>query len=126
MKQITVIGIGPGSQDDMTIAVRNTIANADIVVGYKFYFQFIRPLLPASAQCIGTGMKRECERAEEAFRLAEEGHHVVVMSSGDAGIYGMASLVWELKAKSNSDVQISVLPVPASDPEGRSGFSLLR
>ena len=110
MKQITVIGIGPGSQDDMTLAVRNTIANADIVVGYKFYFQFIRPLLPASAQCIDTGMKRECERAEEAFRLAEEGHHVVVMSSGDAGIYGMASLVWELKAKSNSDIQISVLP----------------
>ncbi len=44
MKQIIVIGIGPGSKDDMTVAVRDTIAQADIVVGYKFYFPLINPV----------------------------------------------------------------------------------
>ena len=44
MKQIIVVGIGPGSMDDMTMAVRETLAQADVVVGYKFYFQFIYPL----------------------------------------------------------------------------------
>ena len=110
MKQIIVVGIGPGSMDDMTMAVRETLAQADVVVGYKFYFQFIKPLLPDTAQCIDTGMKREYERAKIAFQLAELGHQVIVMSSGDAGIYGMASLIWEMKAKSQSDVEVIVHP----------------
>ena len=66
-------------------------------MGYKYYFQFIEPYVKPGCECIDTGMKRERERAEQAFELAEQGKTVVVISSGDAGIYGMAPLVYEMK-----------------------------
>lgn len=110
MRKIIVAGIGPGSTDDMTAAVKEAIQTADVIVGYKFYFQFIRQLLSPSTECIDTGMKRECERAEHAFNLAEAGRDVVVISSGDAGIYGMASLIYEMREERQSDVSITVLP----------------
>jgi precorrin-3B C17-methyltransferase len=55
-------------------------------------------------------MKKERERAEQAFILAEQGKTVVVISSGDAGIYGMAPLIYEMKQARHSDVEIAVLP----------------
>ena len=110
MKKIIVAGLGPGSREDMTEAVAKALAEADVVVGYKFYFQFVEPWLKPGAECVDTGMKRERDRAEQAFQLAEEGRTVVVISSGDAGIYGMAPLVWEMKQKRGSDVEVVVLP----------------
>ena len=110
MRKIIVAGIGPGSTDDMTAAVKIAIQTADVIVGYKFYFQFIRELLSPTTKCIDTGMKRERERAERAFELAETGRDVVVISSGDAGIYGMASLIYEMRQERQSDVSITVLP----------------
>ena len=110
MRKIIVAGIGPGSTGDMTEAVKDAIQNADIIVGYKFYFQFIRELISPSTECIDTGMKRERERAERAFELAETGQDVVVISSGDAGIYGMASLIYEMRQERKSDISITVLP----------------
>ena len=108
--KITVVGIGPGTPDAMTPAVAEAIRRADAVVGYKYYFRFIEPLLGPTAQCVDTGMKQERERAEEAFRLAEEGRRVCIVSSGDAGIYGMAPLVWEMARERRSAVEIEVLP----------------
>ena len=108
--KITVVGIGPGTPDAMTPAVAEAIRRADAVVGYKYYFRFIEPLLGPTAQCVDTGMKQERERAEEAFRLAEEGRRVCIVSSGDAGIYGMAPLVWEMARERSSTVEIEVLP----------------
>ena len=67
---IIVAGIGPGSMDDVTPAVLHALSTADAVVGYKYYFQFIAQLVPQGCQCIDTGMKRERERAEQAFLLA--------------------------------------------------------
>lgn len=96
MGEIIVAGLGPGSREDITPAVAEALRGADAVVGYKFYFQFIEPLLPPGIECIDTGMRHERERAEKALSLAAEGKRVVVVSSGDAGIYGMASLVHEL------------------------------
>ena len=110
MKKIIVAGIGPGSQQDITPAVIDAVREADAVVGYKYYFQFVAPYVPEGCECIDTGMKRERERAEQAFRLAEEGRTVVVISSGDAGIYGMAPLVYEMRRERGSDVEIVVLP----------------
>ena len=97
MSKIIIAGLGPGSPEDMTLAVLNAVREADVIVGYKYYFQFIEPYLPEGCECIDTGMKHERERAEEAFRLAEEGKTVVVISSGDAGIYGMAPLIYEMR-----------------------------
>ena len=108
MKQpkIIVAGIGPGSEADITGAVLNALREADVVVGYKYYFQFVKPFLQEGAQCVDTGMKKERERAEQAFNLAEEGKTVVVISSGDAGIYGMTPLIYEMKKERNSDVEV--------------------
>ena len=110
MKKITVVGIGPGSAEDITPAALQAISEADVVVGYRYYFQFVTPYLKKGAQCIDTGMKKERERAQQAFEMAEQGHQVAVISSGDAGIYGMAPLIYEMKRERDSDVEISVLP----------------
>ena len=99
MGKIIIAGIGPGSKDDITPAVLEAVREADAVVGYKYYFQFIDPFVKEGCQCIDTGMKRERERAEQAFLLAEQGKTVVVISSGDAGIYGMAPLIYEMRAE---------------------------
>jgi len=108
--KITIAGIGPGSKEDITPAVIEAVSKADVVVGYKYYFQFIEPYLKPGCQCIDTGMKRERERAEQAFALAQEGKDVVVISSGDAGIYGMAPLIYEMKQERGSDIEIETLP----------------
>ncbi len=110
MKRIIVAGIGPGSAKDITPAVIDAIRHSDIVVGYKYYFQFVEPYLPEGCLCIDTGMKKERERAEQAFQYAEEGHTVTVISSGDSGIYGMAPLIYEMRKTRGSDVEITTLP----------------
>ena len=92
MKKIIVAGIGPGSKED------------------KYYFQFIEGYVREGCECIDTGMKKERERAEQAFAMAEEGKTVVVISSGDAGLYGMAPLVYEMARERRSDVTIETLP----------------
>ena len=108
--KITVVGIGPGSPEDITPAVAQALSQCDVVVGYKYYFRFLAPFLSDGTQCVDSGMRREQARAEEAFRLAEEGRSVCVVSSGDAGIYGMASLVLELKRVRQSAIDVEILP----------------
>ena len=110
MGKIIIAGIGPGSKEDITPAVLEAVGKADVIVGYKYYFQFIEPYVPEGCTCIDTGMKKERERAEEAFRLAEEGNTVLVISSGDAGIYGMGPLVYEMRRQRQSSVEIESLP----------------
>ena len=110
MGKIIIAGIGPGSKEDITPAVLEAVGKADVIVGYKYYFQFIEPYVPEGCTCIDTGMKKERERAEEAFRLAEEGKTVLVISSGDAGIYGMGPLVYEMRRQRKSAIEIESLP----------------
>lgn len=127
MKTIYVAGIGPGSPEDITPAVMQAVADSDVVVGYKYYFQFIEPYLKPGTECVDTGMKKERERAEQAFRYAEDGKTVCVISSGDAGIYGMAPLLFEMAearkqltdkssalhdAASASQEEIEIVPLP--------------
>ena len=120
MGKIIIAGIGPGSKEDITPAVLEAVQQADAIVGYKYYFQFIESYIKPSCSCIDTGMKKERERAKEAFLLAEQGKTVVVISSGDAGIYGMAPLIYEMKRQrtasgstvvSNAaDIEVITLP----------------
>ncbi len=107
---ICVVGIGPGNAGDITYAATQALAHCDAVVGYKPYIKYAEPFLPASALRVGTGMRSERERAEEAFRLAEKGQNVCVISSGDAGIYGMASLIIEVKKARGSSVEVVTVP----------------
>ena len=108
--KIIVAGIGPGSADDITPAVLEAVRKSDVIIGYKYYFQFVEPFVQPGTECVDTGMKKERERAEEAFAQAGQGKTVCVVSSGDAGIYGMAPLIWEMKRERGSDVEIEVLP----------------
>ncbi len=110
MGKIIVAGIGPGSPQDITPAVLNAVREADVIVGYQYYFQFIQPYVQAGCTCIDTGMKKERQRAEQAFELAEQGKTVVVISSGDAGIYGMTPLVYEMQRARGTNIDIVSLP----------------
>ena len=109
MKKIIIAGIGPGSKEDITPAVLEAVKEADVIVGYKYYFQFIEPFIKPGCQCIDTGMKKERERAAMALQMAEAGKTVVVISSGDAGIYGMAPLIYEMQ---------SLTPTPSPKERG--------
>ena len=110
MRKIIIAGLGPGNPEDMTPAVLAAVSKADVVIGYKYYFRFIESCIRKGCECIDTGMKHERERAEEAFLIAEQDKTVVVISSGDAGIYGMAPLIYEMQRERGSDVEIEVLP----------------
>ena len=110
MGKIIVAGIGPGSRQDITPSVLEAVQQADVIVGYQYYFQFIMPYVKAGCECIDTGMKKERQRAEQAFELAEQGKTVVVISSGDAGIYGMTPLIYEMRRERGSDIEIASLP----------------
>ena len=126
MNRIIIAGIGPGSPEDITPAVLNAVREADVVVGYKYYFQFVEAYLKEGCECIDTGMKRERERAEMAFQLAEQGKTVVVISSGDAGIYGMAPLIYEMQrermANSQQPTANSQQPITITTLPGISAF----
>ena len=108
--KIIVAGIGPGSESDITPAVLSAIRQSDVIVGYKYYFRFIEKRSRPGATCRDSGMKREQARAEEAYNYAAAGKVVTVISSGDAGIYGMAPLIYEMKREKGSDISIEALP----------------
>ncbi len=95
MGKIIVVGIGPGSFEDMTPRARKAIEEAQVVAGYRTYISLIQPLLPGK-EVIGTGMTQELDRCRAAVEAAAAGKNTVVVSSGDAGVYGMAGLVLEL------------------------------
>lgn len=108
--KITVIGIGPGHEGDMTSRAIEALRNADIVVGYNYYIPFISHLLKEDAEVVKNGMKQEQKRIEKAVEIAEGGRDVCVISSGDSGIYGMAPLVYEMLKEKGVDAEVEVIP----------------
>lgn len=107
---LQVIGIGPGSQGDRTKRAEAAILAADIVVGYHGYLERIRDLL-SGKETFGSGMRAEIERVQEAVRLAVAGKRVALVSSGDAGVYGMAGLALETaEAQGAGSLPIEIIP----------------
>lgn len=92
---LSVVGIGPGAQEHATPAALAAIAEADLIVGYTTYIKLVRHLIEGK-EIIRTGMTEEIGRARAAVERARDGGHVVLISSGDAGAYGMAGLVFEV------------------------------
>ena len=109
--ELTVVGIGPGSLNDMTPRAFNSIRNADVVVGYNAYITLIKSLIE-DKEVIGTAMLQEIDRCKMAVEKAISGQKVVVVSSGDPGIYGMAGLVLELVMQLPKEKQPKVEVVP--------------
>lgn len=95
MGKIFVIGIGPGSIDEMSIRARTAVENSEVIVGYKTYIDLIQNLTTGK-KIVANGMMNEIERCKSAIDEAKNFERVAVISSGDSGIYGMAGLILEL------------------------------
>ena len=95
MNKISVVGIGPGGLNEMTPRARKAIESAQVVAGYNTYIKLIEPILDGK-KIIGRAMMQEVERSQLAINEALSGRDVAVVSSGDAGVYGMAGLVIEM------------------------------
>jgi cobalt-precorrin 5A hydrolase/precorrin-3B C17-methyltransferase len=93
--QLYLVGIGPGSLDQITPAAKQAIAKADAIIGYGLYIDLIEPLLNPGQIVETYAITKERQRADRAVDLAQWGLSVAVISSGDCGIYGMAGLVLE-------------------------------
>ena len=107
MSRLYVIGIGPGAEDQMTFRALNALKASDVIVGYTVYNDLIRPILPEK-EYFQTPMRKEVDRCRAAIELAESGKNVAVISSGDAGVYGMACLILEMAE--GADVEVEVVP----------------
>lgn len=90
-----VVGIGPGAQEHATPAALQAIADSQLVVGYTTYIKLVRHLLEGK-EIVKTGMTEEIGRARAAIERARDGATVSLISSGDAGVYGMAGLVFQV------------------------------
>ena len=107
--RLYVVGIGPGNPDEMTPRARKAIESCGVLAGYTLYLDLLGPLT-ASKRVIKTAMKGEVERCRLAVEAAAGGETVAVVSSGDAGVYGMAGIVHELAAELAPDLAIEVIP----------------
>ncbi|MCW4044379.1 MAG: precorrin-3B C(17)-methyltransferase [Candidatus Bathyarchaeota archaeon] len=108
--RISVVGIGPGALEHMTPKAMREIECADVVVGYVSYVKLVRSIVRSDAEVISGRMGCEVERARTAVAQALKNKHVVVISSGDSGVYGMAGVVLEVAAHENADVSIEIVP----------------
>lgn len=106
---IYVVGIGPGSKEMMTLEAINAIEKSEVIVGYKTYINLITEFIE-DKEVVSNGMRQEIDRCKRAVEIAKEGKDVAVISSGDAGIYGMAGLILELTSKEETEVPVKVIP----------------
>ena len=107
-KVVYVVGIGPGDVYYLTQEAQNVLEHADAICGYKLYLDLIEPEFPCE-EYYSTGMTKEIDRCRWALEKANTGRRVVMVCSGDAGVYGMASPVLEL-AQDYPDVAVEVVP----------------
>ncbi len=93
--KLFIIGLGPGDQNLLTRQALEAIEQAEVIIGYEGYFPWVAGLVEEK-ECIAFPLTQEVLRAELAVQRALEGDTVGIISSGDAGIYGMASIVLEV------------------------------
>jgi precorrin-3B C17-methyltransferase len=94
----------------MTLEAKQAIETADVVVGYKTYVKLIESIIKLGTEVFSGVMGKEVERAKAAVARAVEGKRVVVVSSGDPGVYGMAGVVLEVADLENTKVPIDIIP----------------
>ena len=105
---IYVIGTGPGSPEMITPQALEAMRSCDVIVGYTKYVDLVKDLVPGK-KFYTSGMTHELERCEAALKFAKsDGLSVALISSGDAGVYGMAGLMLEVAA--GSGVEVKIIP----------------
>lgn len=113
--KIYVVGMGPGKKPDMTYRAFEAMGNSDIIVGYKTYTDLVKEYFP-NIEIKSSSMTREVDRCIEVLKMAKEGKVVSLISSGDAGVYGMAGIMLEI---SDETVEVEVIPgVTATNAAG--------
>ncbi len=108
MKKLYLIGIGPGAREDMTYRAASALEASEVIVGYTVYIDLLRPGY-SHKELISTPMRTEQKRCEMALRMAEEDKVVAMVCSGDAGVYGMAGLCYQL-SPAYPEVELEVIP----------------
>lgn len=103
--KIYVVGIGPGSIDEMTHRAYRVLKEVDVIAGYKTYIDLVKDEF-SEKEFYSSGMKKEVERCEQVLEIAKSGKSIALISSGDAGIYGMAGIMIEIASKEGYDVEI--------------------
>lgn len=107
MKKLYVVGIGPGAYEKMTIEAAEALKNSDVIIGYTVYVELVKEHF-AGKEFLTTPMKKEVERCKMAFEEAMKGKTVSMICSGDAGVYGMAGLMYEV-GMNYPEVELSVI-----------------
>ena len=115
--KIYVVGIGPGNMEDISVRAYKTLKNVDVIAGYTTYIDLVKDEFKEKEFYV-SGMKKEIDRCEKVLELAKEGKIVALISSGDAGIYGMAGIMIEVALGSRIDVE--VIPGITSSVAGAS------
>ena len=108
MRNVYVVGLGPGDSQHLTAEARQALEAAEVLCGYGVYVDLVAPLFPGK-EVYTTPMKRELERCRWALETAAAGRTTAMVCSGDAGVYGMAGPLLELAAE-YPEVEVTVVP----------------
>ena len=107
MNKVYAVGIGPGGREFFTEEAMQVLENADVIAGYTVYVDLVRDMFP-DKEMFSTPMMKEIERCRWAIETAKAGQTVAMVCSGDAGVYGMAGLLYEL-ADQDGEVEVEVV-----------------
>lgn len=105
MAKLFVIGIGPGGRENMTLKAIDAIKSCEVIVGYKPYIEYVKDLVEGK-EVFSNGMRKEIERCQFAIDMVKSGKTTAIISTGDAGLYGMAGPILELA----EDIDVEIVP----------------
>lgn len=105
MAKLYVIGLGPGGRENMTLRAIDTIKKCDVIVGYRPYLEYVEDLIEGK-EIFSTGMRGEIERCKYSIEMVQKGKDTAIISTGDAGLYGMAGPILELA----DDIEVEIVP----------------
>ena len=108
LSKIYVIGIGPGAYDQMTGKAIRAMNESDAIIGYTVYVDLVKEYFPGK-EFMTTPMKKEVDRCVLAFEEAKKGKTVSMICSGDAGVYGMAGLMYEVGVN-YPETELEIIP----------------
>ena len=108
MSTVYVVGLGPGAGEQMTVRAEKILEACPVILGYTVYIDLVREQYPEK-KFLSTPMKQEVKRCQMAFEEAVKGQDVAMVCSGDAGVYGMAGLIYEV-GKEYPEIKIEIIP----------------
>ncbi len=108
MNKLYVIGIGPGEYEQMTLKAIHAMEKSEVIIGYTVYVDLVKEHFQGK-EFLTTPMKKEVDRCVMAFEEAKKGKVVSMICSGDAGVYGMSGLMYEVGVN-YPEVELEIIP----------------